>query len=587
MKFFASILLTLLLPCVASAMRIASGTYTGNGTSQRISVGFRFDTIFVKGGSNASGIWSRENWSERTNTFNAQLSIKDAIAPAGDGTYFDVGAAPEVNASATTYYWFAIADTGEGMFETGNYHGNQLVGRVVYTQTQKQINALWIKRDTARAAIGNVYPSTKSTYLTTNAGEVTNHYILSLGVGQFTVDGGATYAPWVNENDGNRGEATQYLAWFGDSANCKLVSWTGDGTTNRTITTTCASDLQAALVWQENGARSIRFKTSAMPSGQTGPGSNSAFQSNELNLSGTSLVTGSSTNLNQSGLQYYAIVFGQDDGASLPAANKVPACAAGSGRKVIDLPGRSTSSCIDFGSSDTLKFNGAMSMVLMAQVWYYNPSGNQPSTMQALLARSTGTLTSAGATSWGIHLAHYMETTQGLCGPMFTPVVTDRQVNDSGPPDPAGAVWRSGIIPPRGFRWFFIGLSHDGNGRWKMFLDGKLVKQRDIDMATTYSTPNIAGGTGHRTAAGARWNGSAFVDFLRMRFALARIYTTELSDSQQVALYQRHAQGNLGVSDVTGFLEEWDAANASGTSLPATVNSANNGTITNGTIITL
>lgn len=44
--------------------------------------------------------------------------------------------------------------------------------------------------------------------------------------------------------------------------------------------------------------------------------------------------------------------------------------------------------------------------------------------------------------------------------------------------------------------------------------------------------------------------------------------------------------GEREATDITP-LEEWDAANASGASLPATINSANNGTITGGSVVTL
>ena len=74
---------------------------------------------------------------------------------------------------------------------------------------------------------------------------------------------------------------------------------------------------------------------------------------------------------------------------------------------------------------------------------------------------------------------------------------------------------------------------------------------------------------------------------LRMYLALARVYSAALTLTQVNARYQRAAKG-VNTADVTaGLLEEWDAQNATGTTLPAGINSANNGTIVGGSIVSL
>jgi len=112
-----------------------------------------------------------------------------------------------------------------------------------------------------------------------------------------------------------------------------------------------------------------------------------------------------------------------------------------------------------------------------------------------------------------------------------------------------------------------------------------LVKQRQYNLVSK-SLVNAVGGTGHKTVIGGRYNGSSIINSTRCDFLLARVYSEALSDINVAIRYAKASQG-ASADYTTNMAEEWDASNARGTSLPATVNAANNGTIVGGAIVRL
>ena len=124
-------------------------------------------------------------------------------------------------------------------------------------------------------------------------------------------------------------------------------------------------------------------------------------------------------------------------------------------------------------------------------------------------------------------------------------------------------------------------VTHDGAGGWALYVDGKLAKERKRDMQASIGRANIAGGAGHKTVIGGRLRASTVDHTHNHQFRLGRIYASELSADDAL----KNFQAAYGLATATaGFVEEWDARNAVGASLPATVNSANNGTIVNGSV---
>ena len=100
-------------------------------------------------------------------------------------------------------------------------------------------------------------------------------------------------------------------------------------------------------------------------------------------------------------------------------------------------------------------------------------------------------------------------------------------------------------------------------------------------------TERLKRGIGHRMAIGAMWNGSAFVGSganAYIAFSALRIYKRQLSRAE--ILQNMKSCGSDGVEPwvTNGLLEGWLARDATGTTLPALVNPANNGSIIGGSV---
>lgn len=586
-------------------MRIASGTYVGNGTQVKVTLGFRPGSVIVFSPGKRSLWYNKEAWCERSNSLDAQLSMKLGVTINGSDFYIGGGdpqlaATQNPNTTGVTYYWLAFGlGSGETSWEAQNYFGNAVSGRVVELAKQAQPSALFIKRDTAAGGVVRAL-SSSLTALTDGTGSSSTAYILGMTTGSFTVDASNN----VNQLSGGLGEATQVNAFFnGESANLKTITWTGDGTAGQALTPGVGS-IQGALLWREDGSIPVRLKTPAMATDTTvGALSTGTANAGEATISTATLTVAGA--LNATGVVYFAQVFGADDGAAQPDPVEVPTCSPGSGRKVMVFPGRAISSYVDCGvgsSSLVMAANAPNSFEMLVSTAYMNQQANTVSgnfDNCPIFVRSDGNYATAGTVSWLWFLIGHLEDgggDQGLSGAChviatttFMPFLT--QV----PPTYAGQQYRTGLCEEFGHAFVHLLVTHNGAGKWKVYRNGRLWKQRNVDMRTNTAanngsfSANLTGNAAHRTMFGARWStagGGVQGPFCRMKLAMARVYNVELTGAQVLARYQRAGQGSTVAADVTP-LEEWDAANVTGTTLAATINAANNGTLTNVTVATL
>jgi hypothetical protein len=139
----------------------------------------------------------------------------------------------------------------------------------------------------------------------------------------------------------------------------------------------------------------------------------------------------------------------------------------------------------------------------------------------------------------------------------------------------------SGVVMPFG-EIMHILLSHDGSGGWFLYVNGRLAKERKRDLVAAIGRQNITGYSGHRTVIGGRLRASTVDYGHSQQVRLVRAYSRGMSHGEAVDQYR--AIFGL-ISPASDYVEEWDANNASGATMPATRNSANNGTITNGIVV--
>ena len=540
-------------------MRIETGSYISDGNRRTIAVGFRPLQVFIKGDSTVNlAQRSTDTWVKRTNGLAGTASYLDGVGFFGENLV--IGAAAEVNTSGVRYYWCAIGDDNSNDFEVLSYMGNGAAGHVVNLRQSKTPIAIITKRDSSATGVLKV-PGAASVLAT---GSAVAECFSDISAGSFTLNNVVN----VNEYDsaGGLGEGIDSLVLYGGS-NAKVVTWSS-GTSGQFID--CGGDPLAALIFRtDTTGVAAHFLTRDMY--DAAPVTNVAITANTATLAPGGIVLGSGTTLRTG--TFYAIVFCRKDTATKVSPPQIIV----RDRKGVYLPGRGTAAQVDCGTSDaTLKISGAITIEWYGIAW---PDQYSSSVGVHLLERGVGPSATVGAYSWGIAAVQAQDTSWS--GAQLAAITTD-QWAEVAPFD--AAVWRTGILMPYGRPCHIVHV-HEGNGRHLMYLNGVLVKQRRINLAT-----NIASGAGHRTGFGMRRNtaDAAWTQAQRMVILSGRVYATALSASQVASRFAREVMGS-SESDITGSLAEWwDARNASGTSMPASVNSANNGTISaSGRVITL
>jgi hypothetical protein len=112
-------------PPTACAAWMATGSYTGNGTSQSItSLGFQPEVVWIKADdANYSGAMSTSTMgSNKTKTLEGTGTLHSGSVTSLDSDGFSVGSGTDVNADTVTYYWTAF-DANSDM-AVNSYSGN-------------------------------------------------------------------------------------------------------------------------------------------------------------------------------------------------------------------------------------------------------------------------------------------------------------------------------------------------------------------------------------------------------------------------------------------------------------------------------
>jgi len=219
-----------------SGMRLATGTYTGNGIDNRAitGVGFQPDVVMVKISTATSGVI-------RTSTMAGDASkpltllgaLQPNMAQSLDADGFTVGTDTRVNGSGSTYYWVAMKAGAE--LKLGTYVGNGADNRSI---TGVGFQPDWVM--TLGAGDDSVFrPGTAAgdaSFLFDGTSPLVDH-IQALQADGFEVGTN----PKVNEV----GTTFHYVAWD-VSANVKQTTYTGNGADNRSIT---GVGFQPLMVW--------------------------------------------------------------------------------------------------------------------------------------------------------------------------------------------------------------------------------------------------------------------------------------------------------------------------------------------------
>lgn len=554
-------------------MSIQTGTYTGNGTRQDVALGFRPEMVFtIPALAEHVGVKIDDFWCGRSNVLSATDSFIDGAKLTDDG--FSLGQSVRMNANGTTYHYLALSRSAALKMAFAGLQGNAASGRVVKLDDATVTPAAVIgKRDSTRDGVLQVLTSTSALLGATALTE--SGAITSLATGQFTVSG----SNYVNEYNpaAELGEGIDFVA-FEAGANFAAVAYTGTGATQ---TVALGFQPKAVIVAKLSGSMQAgRIKTDTMGTDETKPLSNAAGATSDgvsFVATGIELTAGSSINTNTA---TYVVIGWRDHTETAIAAPAVVT----TGKKAVLLPGAGAAAHIDCGTDASLVIDGALTLEWMGGMEPLRRNSPVPMLWRGNAVTNTS-LSCSFAMYAGIWSGNSYTNQLRWSGPQIAIGCADRldlavlatEIRSS---------WRTGILPPFGEMTHFV-ATHDGSGGWTFYRNGLLVRQRALDL-TSIPLPNIDGQSGHRMMIGGMYTGAAATNNTqRQRFMLGRVYDAELTPAEVATRFEIAGLGSGGTDPDTNLVEEWDAANASGSSVPATVSSANNGTITGGSVIDL
>lgn len=544
-------------------MLFKQGSYVGNGTRQFIDIGFRLRAIIWKGDSTLyMGSKFPSSWVGRSNVLGTSDSYIDGVRENDTGFY--VGSNATCNTLGVTYYWMAFGEDSSGDFDDTSWCGNQTAGRTITLKSGMLPEASIVKRDSTRDGVLTITGSATRFM----QGSTPSECVAFTAPGTVTL----TAAVECNEYDsaGGLGEGIDGI-FFKSSANCKIVTWLGDGVAGRRIATGLANPAGAMINNHAVGG-SCRFATTTM-AGKTAPATNGAgLQSNEISFDGRDLVIGTTLTHNLAGTTYGAIVWEEK---TTGEKVRTPYFKV-KNKQAVYLQAGGVASYINCGSSDaTLLINGAISYEFFGAVAH-----NASPTLivdAPIIVRGNGPYGIASGYSFSLLGCAANDASHGWSGVQWAPQIANL-MSLAAPLDTSN--WRTGILAP------FWQLQHviatlDTDGAAMLYVNGKLEKQRKL------ATSTLAGVAGHPTIIGARSSSGSIVRNTRLMLREMAIYNRALSADEALARYERSALGST-VADVTsGRAAWWNADNAGGALIPDAVNSANNGTINAGVILTL
>lgn len=547
-----------------TAPKVAVGSYVGTGAAQDVTLGWRPDLVVVRGGSRAAVYHTSLGWHDRSNYLINDDSLYMVTFSA---TGFSVNASRlDVNQAGTTFHYLAIADNGSGLLQDTAWIGNLTDGRQIEV-ADNLIDLVFVKRDSPRAAAikHRAMPDNVSMLSTGGAGT----YIRRIAHGTIEIDASLP----VNENDGPAtvGEGMEGVA-FCRSPFSRLVTWTGNGAATRQIAAGITPSW--GLIIRSDGSAPLpEIVTSTAAPGTSFPLSATAANTGRVSLAADGISLDSAT-FNASGVSYAALLLAEYD----PAVSEPAPAVSG---KYLQLSG--SSSAIRFGKNAALDVGGGP----FSLEWF----GRRMTSGACipLWMRGNGTISgthasNAGEYSWGLFVYPPVDPySHGWQGDVFRIVHSNYLAATLTESDTNRYSWNTGIVAPLNEDMHLV-LTHNGAGLWKLYLNGRCIKQRDMDMTTVQWGQRSNAGTGnHDALIGARMaaTGETLYDSRQMRIYLARIYARALSSDDVRARYRRAVQG-ASVPDVQPA-EEWAFTDGSGATLTATINTANNATVVGGT----
>lgn len=519
-------------------------TYVGDGTGSRvILLPFEADFVILKRrGASAALLMGKHTG------FNGRPS---SVASTSDPntTWLDgMTITTQENVNGDTYSVFAVQDPFETVYLPRAYRGLPAAGRTLTMLKGKSIAGAFMKRD-----------NTTPMYFLDQVGGVKMDGT-AVSTAKFAADGSLTS---TSDADMLAGESTSVHA-FRFAENIDVVRYAGGGQ-SRIVSK--FDSVEAALFIPLDATGSVPAALwNSMDSGNLLPMTAVAVLAGEVTVSGGVATIATTSNYNLSGKSYVAIFFRRkrdirDEGF---VRTKPKTLVLG------------PSTYLDCGTSDTLKFSGAQSQEFygfLALAGKQTGTGNQDPNSRAVIVRAneSANYNDAVVSSFGLWGAYIYYTSERPA--WWHSVSTTLNFATAGLPDPSKTFNTCQQV--REGRLQHIVVTISTAGEYKLYVDGVAVRQTSAVTAAYVRT----GGTGHRTIIGGqKINGAVDMANNHLGLCELRTYPRELTAAEIAANFSSCLSGGA-VPVVAGYTEEWLARNYSGGVLPATVNSANNGTL--------
>ena len=282
------------------ALRVATGTYTGDGNDSRnitVSPSFAIKAVIIKKDNSTGAVMSISGMGDLARDLSviSEALAANKIQSMGTGT-FQIGSDTAVNATSNPYYWIALGGD-DAEIVASSYTGNGLDDRTITTNFLPEF-VLVIGNGTYPAVIRYGGISTDESISFAGAGDLLGvNRIQSFEATGFVV--GTANA--VNENT-----ATFYYLAIKTTTNSYTASYAGNGSDNRDIT---APNFLPEAVLIKGPVKNGCFLTTTLDS--AAPGDYAVFDAlaNQLNgiqdLISTGFQVGTNERANASGTTYY------------------------------------------------------------------------------------------------------------------------------------------------------------------------------------------------------------------------------------------------------------------------------------------
>lgn len=468
---------------------IETGSYTGNGTTttQDIDGSFEPDIVFVMPANSDPVTWrNRTTWHGRSQfliNLPSEYSIgsKDGMVWEDfDGDGFSVTG--NANKSGVTYHWIAIRDNGSGIYQSSSWVGNAVNPRTI-DFTNGTADAMFIKRDSSRSAIFRWEGAANA--VSAKLQEGTTTAFTSINDGGITL----TNAVTVNENSNTAlGEGIEGVGFF-EGDNFELVTYTGDGTDNRLISTSFEPSAVMILDGVNDNTASTKHNiivTDTMTSGDGKPFAGVSITSSLLGgIEDGGVRLGTAEYYNVSGRDYAILVFQNnteedvvEETFDLSVSDKGLIANANSTTTLQNFPALSGESTLEFYGRPQFGYANRYLPLIM------------------LGTSSPGTLATEGGTyNGGLYLYSTDPDTNGWLGPTLRVIHSDYLSRDRTEGSINYYNLNTGVTVPWG-KDVHILVTHNGSGHWQVYLNGEKVKDYNVDLDQATYGNRTNGGTG-------------------------------------------------------------------------------------------